>query len=142
MFVSLSVYMYMCTFANIYKCLFRVQGLEDTVQHLRGQNSEKESSLAALQSSLDRTVRLYRDFFFIGVEGSGKERMYSVQPILLETSSMTLVCEKILGFLNLSVQNIPKYLIYSKYLSFFSLTSHSVNLLPDWGMKIIFFYHL
>lgn len=131
MFVSLSVYMYMCTFANIYKCLFRVQGLEDTVQHLRGQNSEKESSLAALQSSLDRTVRLYRDFFFfIGVEGSGKERMYSVQPMLLETSSMTLVCEKILGFLNLSVQNIPKYLIYSKYLSFFlSHLTHSISYL-------------
>ncbi|KAK3557445.1 hypothetical protein QTP70_026623 [Hemibagrus guttatus] len=42
---------------NVEKMEFntRVQGLEDTVKHLRVQNIEKESSLAALQSNLDKT---------------------------------------------------------------------------------------
>ncbi|GAA6105892.1 rootletin isoform X1, partial [Tachysurus ichikawai] len=42
---------------NIEKMEFnsRIQGLEDTVKHLKVQNSEKESSLAALKSRLDKT---------------------------------------------------------------------------------------
>ena len=35
----------------------RILELTDMVKHLRRQNSEKESSLAAMQASLDRMVR-------------------------------------------------------------------------------------
>lgn len=41
------------------------------MKHLKVQNSEKESSLAALKSRLDKTVRLYRECD-IEVEGSGR----------------------------------------------------------------------
>lgn len=43
------------------------------MKHLRVQNSEQESSLAALQSSLDRMVRLYWECD-IGLEVSSKRK--------------------------------------------------------------------